>query len=103
MSSALFRRTATASTGALRAFSTSAPRSIARINILGNLGDTPELRTSASGLEYLRYSVASNTGSRDNRQTSWFSVAAFVDGPRKDFIMSLPKGLVFLSVLSIVS
>ena len=96
MSSFLFRRSATASTSAARAaFSTTSPRAVARLSIVGNLGDTPELRTSANGNEYVRYSVASNTGPRDNRHTSWFSVAAFVEGGRRDFLLSLAKGYVF--------
>jgi hypothetical protein len=99
MSSFLFRRSATASAGAARAFSTSSPRSIARISIIGNLADTPELHATSSGREILRYAVASNTGPRDNRQTSWFRVTSFADaGPRRDFLLSLPKGYVFASL-----
>ncbi|KAL6852078.1 hypothetical protein J3F83DRAFT_757164 [Trichoderma novae-zelandiae] len=93
MSSFLLRRTAAASAGAARAFSTSSPRSVARITIIGNLADTPEPQTGGAGSkEYVRYSVASNSGTKDNRQTSWFRVTGFVDGPRKDFMLSLPKG-----------
>ncbi|TFB06099.1 hypothetical protein CCMA1212_002033 [Trichoderma ghanense] len=95
MSSFLLRRSAAASAGAAarRAFSTSSPRSVARITIIGNLADTPEAQTSSSSdKEYVRYSVASNSGSKENRQTSWFRVTSFVDGPRKDFMLSLPKG-----------
>ncbi|PTB64342.1 nucleic acid-binding protein [Trichoderma citrinoviride] len=93
MSSFLLRRSVAASAGAARAFSTSSPRSVARITIIGNLADTPEAQTaSSSDKEFVRYSVASNSGSKDNRQTSWFRVTSFVDGPRKDFMLSLPKG-----------
>ncbi|ODA80019.1 hypothetical protein RJ55_02977 [Drechmeria coniospora] len=90
MSSAmLFRRAAVTAT---RSFSTSAPRSVARISIIGNLADTPEVQPTSSGREILKYAVASNTGPRDNRQTSWFRVTSFAEGPRKDFMLSLPKG-----------
>ncbi|RFU79986.1 hypothetical protein TARUN_2208 [Trichoderma arundinaceum] len=95
MSSFLFRRATAATAGAARAFSTTSPRSVARITIIGNLADTPEGHASSSKenpREYVRYSVASNTGSKENRQTSWFRVTSFVDGPRKDFLLSLPKG-----------
>ncbi|KAL7819824.1 hypothetical protein V8C26DRAFT_395334 [Trichoderma gracile] len=93
MSSFLFRRTAAASAGAARAFSTSSPRSVARITIVGNLADTPEAQVSSSSeKEFVRYAVASNSGSKENRVTSWFRVTSFVDGPRKDFMLSLPKG-----------
>ncbi|KHN99511.1 ssDNA binding protein [Metarhizium album ARSEF 1941] len=92
MSSFLLRRATAASAGAARSFSTSSPRSVARISIIGNLADTPEIQPTSTGREILKYSVASNTGPRDNRQTSWFRVTSFVEGPRKDFLLSLPKG-----------
>ncbi|GJN68959.1 primosome PriB/single-strand DNA-binding protein [Purpureocillium lilacinum] len=90
-SSFLFRR-ATGAATARRAFTTSAPRSVARISIIGNLADTPELQPTSSGREILKYAVASNSGPKDNRQTSWFRVTSFAEGPRRDFLLSLPKG-----------
>ncbi|QPH01547.1 hypothetical protein C2857_005750 [Epichloe festucae Fl1] len=92
MSSLLFRRATAASAGAARSFSTSSPRSLARISIIGNLADTPEVQSTSTGREILRYAVASNTGPKDNRQTSWFRVTSFAEGHRKDFLLSLPKG-----------
>ncbi|EHK16689.1 uncharacterized protein TRIVIDRAFT_131714 [Trichoderma virens Gv29-8] len=95
MSSFLLRRATVASAGAARAFSTSSPRSVARITIIGHLADSPEGMTAGSGentKEYVRYTVASNSGPKDARQTSWFRVTGFVEGARRDFIMSLPKG-----------
>ncbi|OAA38125.1 ssDNA binding protein [Metarhizium rileyi] len=92
MSSFLLRRATAASAGAARSFSTSSPRSLARISIIGNLADTPEIQPTSSGREILKYSVASNHGPKDNRQTSWFRVTSFAEGPRKDFLLSLPKG-----------
>ncbi|EFY98801.1 hypothetical protein MHUMG1_06061 [Metarhizium humberi] len=92
MSSFLLRRATVASAGAARSFSTSSPRSVARISIIGNLADTPEIQPTSSGREILKYAVASNTGPKDNRQTSWFRVTSFAEGPRKDFLLSLPKG-----------
>ena len=97
----LFRRTAVATSGLARAslarpFSTTSPREIARITIVGNLGDAPELQTTSSGRELVRYVVASNSGPRENRQTSWFRVAAFKDGPQRDYLLNLTKGCVFL-------
>lgn len=90
----LFRRAAAPSASIARAFSTSSPRSIARISIIGNLADTPEVFTTQSGREIVKYAVASNSGPKDNRQTSWFRVTSFVEGPRKDFLLTLPKGYV---------
>ncbi|KAK2026509.1 single-strand binding protein family [Colletotrichum somersetense] len=94
---ALFRRAAAAPRIA-RAFSTSPSHNVARITIVGNLADTPELQATSTGREIVRYSVASNSGPRDNRQTSWFRVTSFEpEGPRRDFLQSLPKGsLVFV-------
>jgi hypothetical protein len=63
------------------------------------LADAPEAQVGGSQdnpKEYIRYAVASNSGSRENRQTSWFRVTGFVDGPRKDFLLGLPKGYVFV-------
>jgi hypothetical protein len=91
MSSSLFMRRA--AFGA-RAFSTSSPRSIARISIIGNLADTPELVSTSTGREIVRYAVASNSGPRDNRQTSWFRVTSFTEGPQRDYLLGLPKGYV---------
>lgn len=88
------RATAAGAASATRAFSTSAPRSVARISIIGNLADTPELQPTSSGREILKYAVASNSGPKDNRQTSWFRVTSFAEGPRRDFLLSLPKGYV---------
>ena len=90
MSASLFRRNAAIS--ARRAFSTTAPRPVAKISIIGNLADTPELQETSSGREIVRYAVASNSGSKANRQTSWFRVASFAEGPSRDFLLSLPKG-----------
>ncbi|EJP66979.1 Single-stranded DNA-binding protein [Beauveria bassiana] len=92
MSSFLFRRAAAPAASAARAFSTSSPRSVARITIVGNLADTPEVVTTNSGREIIKYAVASNSGSRENRQTSWFRVTSFAEGPRKDYLLTLPKG-----------
>ncbi|KAM0454583.1 hypothetical protein ACHAPV_005668 [Trichoderma viride] len=95
MSSFLFRRATAATAGAARAFSTTSPRSIARITIVGNLADAPEAQVSGNEQnpkEYVRYAVASNSGSKDNRTTSWFRVTGFVEGPRRDFLLGLAKG-----------
>ncbi|EFQ28620.1 single-strand binding protein family [Colletotrichum graminicola] len=89
---ALFRRAAAAPRIA-RAFSTSPSHNVARMTIVGNLADSPELQTTSTGREVVRYSLASNTGPRDNRHTSWFRITSFEpEGPRRDFLQSLPKG-----------
>ncbi|KAL4784609.1 nucleic acid-binding protein [Aspergillus varians] len=75
-----------------RYFSSSSARSAARMNITGRLGNEPELSTSVAGQEYVKYVVASSSGTRDNRTTSWFRIAAFVNPTQRDFLLSLPKG-----------
>ncbi|KAH6850252.1 glucose inhibited division protein A-domain-containing protein [Chaetomium sp. MPI-CAGE-AT-0009] len=77
---------------AARTFSSTASRPVARITIVGNLADTPELRASSTGRDYLRYSVASNSGHGEHRKTSWFNVSYFGEGPQRDFFQTLPKG-----------
>ncbi|MBE3044457.1 single-stranded DNA-binding protein [Candidatus Bathyarchaeota archaeon] len=94
MSSFLARRAFTAAPAA-RAFSTSSPRGLARLTIVGNLGDAPELTPTSTGHELIRYSVATSSGPKDNRHTSWFRVSKFLregDEKRRDFLLSLPKG-----------
>ena len=102
MSAFLRTTTSAARAAGVRAFSSSAPRPLARFTVIGNLADTPELRASSTGREYLRYSVASNTGTGENRKTSWWNVSCFEnEGPRRAFFQSLPKGCVFLLSLSL--
>jgi hypothetical protein len=92
MSSVLMRR-ATAAPRALRSFSTTPSRNVARITIIGHLADAPELQATSTGHEVLKYAVASNSGPKDNRQTSWFRVASFApEGPQRDFLQGLAKG-----------
>ncbi|CAK7273738.1 ssDNA-binding protein, mitochondrial [Sporothrix epigloea] len=75
------------------AFSTTPARHVARMTIVGHLGDTPELQATSTGHEVLKYVVASSSGPRDNRQTSWFRVSSFLpEGPQRDLLTSLPKG-----------
>lgn len=93
--SALRRAVVAPASSAARAFSTTSPRPLARITIIGNLADTPELHSTSTGREIIRYAVASNSGPRDNRKTSWFKVTSFAEGPTRDYLMNLPKGCAF--------
>ncbi|KAI1644519.1 nucleic acid-binding protein [Daldinia loculata] len=89
----LARRATAAAPGLARAFSASARRDVARMTLVGNLGATPEVKATSTGRELVEYAVASSHGQKENRQTSWFKVAAFIEeGPRRDFLTSLPKG-----------
>ncbi|KAJ5664964.1 uncharacterized protein N7477_007412 [Penicillium maclennaniae] len=89
---------ARAANATARSFSNSASRSVARMIITGRLGAEPELTATSSGQEIVRYSIGTSYGPRDNRQTSWFRVGAFLpEGGQRDYILSLPKGtLVYL-------
>ncbi|KAL1590757.1 hypothetical protein WHR41_00569 [Cladosporium halotolerans] len=78
-----------------RAFSTTAPRSLAKMQLIGRLADTPAVNPTSTGRDVIRYAVGVSTGSRDengNRGVSWFKVASFSEGPQKDLLLSLPKG-----------
>ncbi|KAK9859567.1 Primosome PriB/single-strand DNA-binding [Penicillium brevicompactum] len=81
-----------------RAFSTSPAHSVARLTLTGRLGAEPELTTTSTGAEVIKYSVGTSHGPRENRQTSWFRVSNFAnEGPQRDYLLSLPKGtLVFV-------
>lgn len=81
---------------AVRSFSSTSARGIARVQIIGNLADTPEVRATSTGREMIKYAVASNSGPRTDRVTSWFNVSCFAEGKMRDFLLTLPKGCVIL-------
>jgi single-stranded DNA-binding protein len=63
------------------------------MTIIGRLADTPELQPTSTGQEILKYSVATNSGTKDNQKTSFFRITSFTpEGPQRDFITSLDKG-----------
>ncbi|ORY69758.1 uncharacterized protein BCR38DRAFT_334273 [Pseudomassariella vexata] len=89
----LARRATAAVPRFARPFSATIPRPVAKITIVGNLAATPELKATSTGRELVEYAVASNSGPKDKRVTSWFRVTSFVEeGPRRDFMTSIPKG-----------
>ncbi|EAW12833.1 single-stranded DNA-binding protein [Aspergillus clavatus NRRL 1] len=88
-----FLRASSGTARSARTFTTSSPRSIARMIITGRLAAEPELHATSTGQEVIKYAVASSYGSRENRQISWFRVSSFQpEGPQRDFILNLPKG-----------
>lgn len=90
---AFLARRATAAPRLARAFGATPTRPLAKMTIIGNLADTPEVQPTSTGTDVVKYAVASNYGSGENRKTSWFRVASFEgEGPRRDFLTSLPKG-----------
>lgn len=93
MSAFLARRAVAAPRFAARAFSTTPARPIAKITIVGNLAQTPELQATSTGREIMRYAIASSKGRGETAKTSWFRVTSFEnEGPRRDYFLSLPKG-----------
>ncbi|THZ83754.1 putative ssDNA binding protein [Aureobasidium pullulans] len=78
-----------------RAFSTSPAHSLAKMQLIGRLADQPELTPTSTGREMVRYALGVKAGPKNEngeRQTSWFRVASFSDGPGRDLLLSLPKG-----------
>lgn len=97
MSAFLARRAAAAPRFA-RAFSSTPARPVARITLVGNLAQSPELQATSTGREVIKYSIASNHGRGENAKTSWFRVSSFEqEGPRRDYVLGLPKGFVLFS------
>ncbi|KAF2474232.1 ssDNA binding protein-like protein [Lindgomyces ingoldianus] len=92
MFSTTFRTTRYALPFATRAFSVTSRASLARMSIVGRLGVTPEEVTTANDKSLVRFVVGSSYGKGDDRKTSWFRVASFVQGMQKEFLMSIPKG-----------
>jgi len=62
------------------------------MQILGRLTAQPELYNTSTGKEMIRYSLATSYGPTENRQTSFFRVASFAEGPQREFILGIPKG-----------
>lgn len=75
-----------------RTFSTTPARSLARMTLIGRLAAEPELTATSTGKDVLRYAVGTTHNTKDGPQTSWFRVASFDEGPRRDFVAGLPKG-----------
>lgn len=40
----------------------------------------------------MRYVVGTSYGKGEDKKTSWFRIASFVQGAQKDFLMNVPKG-----------
>ena len=79
----------------IRAFSTTVPRPLAKMQLIGRLADQPEQIPTSTGRDVSRFALGVSTGPKDengNRPVSWFRVASFVEGPQRDLLLSLPKG-----------
>lgn len=80
-----------------RTFSTASPlqSSVAKISLIGRLAAEAELTPTSDGTDMIRYSLATSSGTKDNRKTSWWKIASFAgEGRGRDLLLSLGKGLV---------
>ncbi|KAF2143009.1 uncharacterized protein K452DRAFT_225799 [Aplosporella prunicola CBS 121167] len=75
-----------------RAFSTTPRASLARMSIIGRLAAEPEAVQASTGREMVRYALGTSYGRGDNKSVSWFSITSFDEGPRRDYLLGLPKG-----------
>lgn len=94
----------TSSSSITRAFTTTRPSQLARLTLIGRLGADPEITTTSTGGEVIKYVVGTSYGPKDNRQTSWFRVASFADkqNPVRAKVMGLSKGYVVSNYYSAV-
>jgi single-strand DNA-binding protein len=47
------------------------------INLIGRVGQTPELKTAKSGTSFINLSIATNDGFGDKKKTNWHNCTAF--------------------------
>lgn len=88
-----------------RTFSTASPlqSSVAKIQLIGRLAAEAELAATSDGTDMIRYSLATNSGTKENRKTSWWKIASFAgEGKGRDLLLSLGKGLVFFLLVVFV-
>ena len=66
------------------------------MTLVGRLGTDPEIQQTSGGGSFVKYNIGTSYGPKDNRQTSWFRVAAFpAEGSaQRDYVMGLGKGYV---------
>ncbi|USP75800.1 uncharacterized protein yc1106_03074 [Curvularia clavata] len=81
-----------ATTAFTRSFSSTRPSQIARMTVVGRLGVAPEEVTISGDRTLVRYVVGTSYGKGEDKKTSWFRIASFVQGAQKDFLMNVPKG-----------
>jgi len=76
-----------------RLFSTTPASRLAKITVVGRLAATPEVITTSSGQEIIRYAVGTNHGRGEKQSTSWWKVANFPrDEQQKDRMLNLTVG-----------
>jgi len=73
-------------------FTTSAPRPIAKLTLIGRLTADPETVTTSNGQEFIKYTIASNYKSRAGEEKpNFFNVASFEEHG-KQYLSTIKKG-----------
>ncbi|VEU19790.1 DEKNAAC100472 [Brettanomyces naardenensis] len=75
-----------------RAFSTTAAPRLARMSLIGTIGSDLEKRTTSTGKDFIKYSVAVNSKNKNEQLTSWFNVACFAPAQINFMTTYLGKG-----------
>lgn len=83
MSSSLFRRVAFAARPSARAF--------CRMTLIGRLVRPAEVVPTNSG-EVLKFVVVTQHGRKPDGPVSFWEVASFEQGPRRDYLLNMPQG-----------
>ncbi|KAG7817628.1 hypothetical protein KL942_003143 [Ogataea angusta] len=75
-----------------RTFSSTARAQLAKINLIGTIGSDVTKATTSTGKEYVRYSLAVDSRSKNNDSTSWFNIACFNENQANFMSERLGKG-----------
>ena len=64
------------------------------MTVVGRIGAEPEVVSTQSGQDVVRYVVGTRSGSPDNELTSWWRIACFAPEGNKmrENLLRLPKG-----------
>ena len=65
-------------------------RTMAKMSIIGRLTAAPEMMTTVSGQECVRYTIAKGHGK--DKYPSFFRVMMFEEGKDREILLALPKG-----------
>jgi hypothetical protein len=81
-------------------FTTSAPRPITKLTLIGRLAADPETVTTSNG-QFIKYTVVTSNKSRAGEEKpSYFNVASFEENSRQ-YLSAVKKGFVLLKHLSL--
>lgn len=75
-----------------RAFHTTRKASLAKMSLIGTIGSDVARATTASGKEYVKYSLAVNQKQKGQDTVSWFNIACFAPAQVAFMAEKLGKG-----------